>query len=246
MLATQQLNPNAERGKTAIILLWVMVALEIATFVSEGMQYLMIEEYFKTGEITDATADSNDMRQMFVYVLYLGGLTISAITFLSWFRRAYYNLGLRMNKTKTDGWAVGAWFIPILNLFWPYQIMVELYTKTTEFINKKRYTSHDYKAKSTFFVGWWWAFWVLNNIMSQIVSRISLSSESIEDLSLDSQLSMANSVLGILAGLFAIKVVSDYMKIEKVFHEVAHQTQQQEPEIISASNILPLVTTEKE
>ncbi|MFC7357284.1 DUF4328 domain-containing protein [Jejudonia soesokkakensis] len=218
-----QLHPNTERGKTAVILLWVMAALELATFISEAMQYFMIQEYFETGEISDATADSNDMRQALIYILYLAGFIICVITFISWFRRAYYNLGLRMKKSKTDGWAAGAWFVPILNLFWPYQIMVELYEKTIQYINSKHPESYTYSAKTTVFVGWWWAFWILNNIMGQVVSRVTIAAETIEDLSLDSQLSMVNAVLGIVAALFAIKVVTDYMKLEKVYFKVAHE-----------------------
>ena len=218
-----KLHPNTERGKTAVLLLWVMAALELATFISEAMQYIMIQEYFVTGEISDVTADSNDMRQAFIYILYLAGFIICVITFISWFRRAYYNLGVHMKKSKTDGWAAGAWFVPILNLFWPYQIMVELYEKTILYINSKHPESYTYTAKTTVFVGWWWAFWILNNIMGQVVSRVTIAAETLEDLSLDSQLSMVNAVLGIVAALFAIKVVTDYMKLEKVYFKVAHE-----------------------
>ena len=61
----------------------------------------------------------------------LGGILMAIITgiiYLMWLHRAYQNLPA-LGVTKLDatpGWAVGYYFIPILNLFRPYQTMVEI------------------------------------------------------------------------------------------------------------------------
>ena len=60
----------------------------------------------------------------------LQGLTyLATITgFLVWFHRAYTNLhSLGMEPLRLRaGWAVGGWFVPILNLVRPKQIMSDI------------------------------------------------------------------------------------------------------------------------
>jgi hypothetical protein len=57
------------------------------------------------------------------------GFAVTAVFFIVWTRRAYRNLrplgagGLRY----TEGWAVGAWFVPILNLIRPKQIVDDIW-----------------------------------------------------------------------------------------------------------------------
>jgi hypothetical protein len=59
-------------------------------------------------------------------VLGVVGVIVGAASFLPWFHRAYKNLAA-VHKTKhRPGWAIGAWFVPFLNLFRPYQIAKEI------------------------------------------------------------------------------------------------------------------------
>ncbi len=57
-------------------------------------------------------------------VIWLIGLVAGAIGFLVWWYRAYDNLpGLTgFSRRFGRGWAVGAWFVPILSLWRPKQI----------------------------------------------------------------------------------------------------------------------------
>lgn len=59
-----------------------------------------------------------------------GGVTIAtAVLFIVWFYRAYANLGaLGAGELRYGtGWAAGAWFVPILNLFRPKQIADDIW-----------------------------------------------------------------------------------------------------------------------
>ena len=54
------------------------------------------------------------------------------ILFLRWLYSAYKNLSLLGHDTETTpGWAVGSFFIPIAQLWRPYNVVKELYLKTT-------------------------------------------------------------------------------------------------------------------
>jgi len=83
-------------------------------------------------------AESNDLRQLVIAIISMVVALISAVTFIMWFRRAYFNLHSRVSKLSfTEGWAAGAWFVPIVNLGRPLNIMQELYNKTAALLKEK-------------------------------------------------------------------------------------------------------------
>ena len=51
----------------------------------------------------------------------------ATVAFLVWFHRAYVNLSIAHGTTMyAPGWAIGVWFIPVLNLWRPYFMTSEL------------------------------------------------------------------------------------------------------------------------
>lgn len=54
------------------------------------------------------------------------------VLFIVWFYRAYENVRTVAPEKATlaTGWAIGCWFVPILNLFRPYRIMLEIWEGT--------------------------------------------------------------------------------------------------------------------
>lgn len=95
---------------------------------------------------------------------------VGFILFLMWFRRAYKNIQIIGYKTPyTDGWAVGGFFVPFINLFYPYEIMKTIWQKmrlTAEGNNITHYLGSG-------IYGWWWAFWLFSNISSSIAGQTS-------------------------------------------------------------------------
>ncbi len=72
----------------------------------------------------------------------------------------------RPRPESSPGFAVGSYFIPILNLFKPYQIMKECYTAC--------------RVDSTSLLGFWWAAHIIFGILSQVSFRLSMSSIRME------------------------------------------------------------------
>ena len=48
--------------------------------------------------------------------------------FLVWFSRVRHNAGLWGPQRRSRGWAIGAWFTPVVNLWFPYQIAADAVT----------------------------------------------------------------------------------------------------------------------
>ncbi|MDR0666202.1 MAG: DUF4328 domain-containing protein [Campylobacteraceae bacterium] len=134
----EKLKPNEQRAKKAIILIWIVLILEIVSFISSYMQYDLLQTFANGGYISPEAADANDNREQIIGIFCLIAYIISAVTFIMWFRRAYYNLHQEADSLLyAEGWAAGSWFIPIINLYRPYKIMKELYVKTKELLQKR-------------------------------------------------------------------------------------------------------------
>ncbi len=89
---TEKLRPNEQRAKNAIVLIWIILALEIASLISGYFQYDLLNTVANGGEISTETANANDSREQIVGIIYMIAYIISGIMFIQWFRRAYYNL----------------------------------------------------------------------------------------------------------------------------------------------------------
>jgi hypothetical protein len=171
------------------------------------------------GEISLDTITANETSEIAVGLLSAIAYIISAVTFIQWFRRAYYNLHLKVNFLNyTEGWAAGCWFVPFINLYRPYQIMKELYEETDELLSKKGISVN--QTFSTTLLGWWWALWIINNLLAQFVFRYTLKAESIDELTTSTIASMVGNLLGIPLALIAIKVIKDYSAIEPLLREI--------------------------
>lgn len=134
----ESLKPNGQRAKNAITLLWIVLIVDVISLISGYFQYDLIQTVADGGYISDEAATANDLREQIIGVTYMIVLLVSAVTFIQWFRRAYFNLHQRVvNLSHSEGWAAGAWFVPILNLFRPYQIMKELFVETKKLLIQK-------------------------------------------------------------------------------------------------------------
>lgn len=214
----EELKPNGQRAKNAITLIWIVLVLEVASLISGYFQYNLLQSVLNGGEVTIEEANANDTREQLISIVYLIVYIISAITFIQWFRRAYSNLHLKVSSLSfTEGWAAGGWFVPILNLFRPFQIMKELYNETRNLLLEKGFSN--YEIISTKFLGWWWALWIINNLIGQFVFRYSIGAESLDSLMVTSIAGMVSNAVGIPLALVAIKVIKDYSSVEPLLTE---------------------------
>ena len=53
------------------------------------------------------------------------------VVFLVWFYRIRQNAGLWAPQRRSQGWAIGAWFTPIVFLWFPVQIVIDAFRAST-------------------------------------------------------------------------------------------------------------------
>lgn len=218
----EKLRPNSKRAKNAITLIWIVLVLQIASLISGFFQYDLLQIVANGGEISNETAIANDTREQTIGIIYLIAYIISAITFIQWFRRAYFNLHLRVNHlSQTEGSAAGSWFIPFTNLYRPYQIMKELYQETKELLTKNEIRlNQNFSSK---FLGIWWTLWIISNVIGNLVFRNSMKAETINELIRSTVAGMILNVIGIPLALITIKIIKDYSNVEPLLNKISDE-----------------------
>jgi hypothetical protein len=206
------LKPNEQRSKNAITLIWIVLTVEIIACISNYFQVNLLQSVLNGGFISDADADSNDTRQQLIAILFLIVYITSAVTFIQWFRRAYFNLHILVKGlSNTEGWAAGAWFVPIVSLFKPYQIMSEMSEKTKALISKNDLASEPIKTSSNT-IGLWWALFIINNISGQISFRLPM--DTVEEMIFSTNLDVYNILIEIPLAIITVKLIKEHASRE--------------------------------
>jgi hypothetical protein len=209
------LRPNAQRARTAIALIWVVMAFDVAILVSSYMEHDLLSSWQAGTAISEEVAEANDARQLVIGLLRTAAFIISAVTFIQWFRRAYFNLGMRVKPlNESEGMAAGYWFIPIMNLFKPYRMMMELHGRTAELVAPM--APDPVRARSQDHITVWWVFWVASNIMGQVVFRVSGDANTIDELANIAVISMVDAALSLPLAILAVLVIKRYAALEQL------------------------------
>ena len=161
------LPDNSKRAKNLLVCFYVLAIINILVLVSYILQYFLLKK-MQVGNYVIDEATANDFRHNIIIITHIVMFIICAVFFILWFRRAYNNLNLseRVYTKYPEGWAAGAWFVPFLNLGRPYVIMKEIWTKTQE------ETTGLLNFHNSAIVGWWWTFWIISNILTNITSKM--------------------------------------------------------------------------
>ena len=208
----KMLRPNEARAKYAIVMLFVILFLDVVSGYSSYLQLGLLNDLNEGIFVPDDVLTTNNLRERIIGVLYSIAMLVSAVFFIQWFRRAYYNLQVRTgNCEHGEGWAAGSWFVPIISLFRPLHIMKEMDTKTSRLIGS---TTGKVVETNGVVIGFWWALWILNNYLGNYVLKMAFREETIENYISSTTVEMINSFVGVPLALLAYFVVKNYAQKE--------------------------------
>lgn len=214
-----QVKDNSKRAKNAVLLIYIIMGISIISLFSGYLQYNLLNKVLYGGIVSNAEATANDLREQIIGLAYSITYIVSVVMFIMWFRRAYFNLHTKVKTLSySEGWAAGSWFVPILCLFRPYQIMTEIYEET-----KKLFKKHAIQTENelhTRYVGIWWTFWIISSFVGQINFRMALRATTLDQLINTTIISMVNDFITISLCVLAVKVIRDYAKVEPLLHQL--------------------------
>jgi hypothetical protein len=213
-----KLKSNVKRAKNAIVLIWIVLGLEIISLFSSYLQYDLLQSIADGAYLSEESATANDNREAIINIIYGIAHIVYFIIFIMWFRRAYYNIhqkvGRRRRLAFSEGWAAGCWFLPIINLYRPYQIMKELYYETKKLLTDNGYTVN----YTTNYLGWWWTLWIIRGFI-QYYGWLQ-QPETLDGFISATTIDMVSTIVEIILSIVTIRVIKDYSLVEPLLYEI--------------------------
>lgn len=211
---------NSNRAKTAIAVFWIVIVFDIISLISGAMEISLLTRSENHGFISEVEATTNDLRQLAISILQFILNIVTVVVFLNWFRRAYANTHkLQVGTPKySDATAVWSFFVPIISLFRPNEIMKEIIAFHKRKLSELQGTKTD---NYLFISGVWWVFFVIRNIIGQIAFRMSLHSG--DDIKSSIELDnffIAADIADIIAAFLAIILITKVSKDEQELYNV--------------------------
>jgi len=163
-------------------LVYAQIAISVVALISNVMEYQLLTQ-MQSGAFADAEAEmtaaatANDTRQAIIGGLQFLLFVAAGVAILMWIYRANTNaraLGATSMRF-TPGWSVGWYFIPIANLWKPYQAMKEIWKASANPRNPNA-------AQRSPLLPWWWGLWIGSGILGNAVFRLSIAAEKIDEL----------------------------------------------------------------
>jgi hypothetical protein len=161
---------------------WLAALLVVAAVIGgcqaifDIVSIVTLQQMLDGQPISAAEAEGFDGWYNALTLIGLAVLITTAVLFLVWTYRAYRNLLAfgASELTTSPGWAVGSWFVPILNLFRPYQVMKEIWRGSDPATGPT-----DRRARSDMPVhwalGWWWTFWIVASWFGNAAGRLAFT-----------------------------------------------------------------------
>jgi hypothetical protein len=208
----ETIRPNRKRAKVAENFIWSIFGIGVVSLVSSYFQYDLLLKVQEGFYVSDFELTFNDLREGVIAIINVILYVLSVIFFIRWFRRAYYNLRSRTETKYDEGWAAGSWFVPILNLFRPYQIMKEIDDETGVLIT--RYSQNPSPSNGAL-IGFWWAMWILAGMIGRYVFKTGLKAETLEDFLVSTQADLIGLLFDLPLCILAIYVIRGISKKEE-------------------------------
>jgi hypothetical protein len=141
-------------------------------------------------EVRDSNARGTFLNHAFLVLL-----LVTAACFITWMYLEYRRAERAGATTRfAIGWAWGAWFVPILNWFRPYQVMEDVWGATAG------------RTRSRALIGAWWGFYVAS-IAAAIAAGSGDDARTIDEALSKNGFYVARAVLALVAAALAAVIV---------------------------------------
>ena len=205
-------------ANVAAVFVIANVVLDIFAVVTD-VQMVGLLDRIKSGEaVTFEEADALDVRMFRIGLLQGLGVLIAGIPFVMWFRRAYRNLGalgVRLLRFK-PGWAVGAWFVPIMNLARPKSIANDIWRATDPELPAD--VERPPSSQVSKLLNLLWSAFIVSGILYSSGNRF-VERPSLEDLLSEARRFVVADTISVVAGILAIAVIRAITTRMRLRHE---------------------------
>jgi Domain of unknown function (DUF4328) len=190
------------RGRVqAVTVVFTITAVVCAVAVfSDALEWRLMDRIIAGEEVTDAEATANDDRQGTIGLVQLGLVIAGAVVFIRWMYGAYRNIDVvaPAERRYGHGWAIGSWFVPIMNLFRPKQMVNDIW----------RAGGRDAAdAQPGGLLVSWWLLWLLSSFIVNFAARSYMRADTAEEIKTGTILYFVSDAMSVVCAVLAILIV---------------------------------------
>jgi hypothetical protein len=152
------------RTRATVSLLVVQLVVTLASMLATAAEIRLLQRAQRGEPVTIGEVEASDDWVATVVVLWLVSWLVAVIVWLIWQHRAHRRL--RQLGTQglqfTPGWGVGWWFIPIANLWKPYQAIKALWVAS----DPEKRSSDWREGKASTILRWWSGAFLVSGILA--------------------------------------------------------------------------------
>ena len=190
-----------DRARATSFFLLATIFVYVFALVIHAQQFALVVQIEGGDAVSQAEVAALYDREATIGKLAGTLFVLTAIAFLMWVHRSHRNLSaLGAQGLKfTPGWAVGWWFIPILNLFQPFRIIREIWRASDPSV---AIGTAWRAAPSSPLIGWWWGLFLASVVYFQVSGDAPISLYL-----LTATVDIATDLFGVIAAVLAIRLV---------------------------------------
>jgi hypothetical protein len=204
---------NQQRAKNVEYSFVSFIIVTVFLIISNLISYIYLSENNTLKSDPDLITNQ-DLIEFSLAIFYLTSTLFCYVTFIKWFRRAYYNQEQKFERMKfSNGWAAGSWFVPILNFFRPFQMMQEIYINAENYLINNGLDSKNSKRYKL--LVFWWISWVVLSVLARVLELYFNQNNAFMNPTLTSVIiDVIMLIAFLLLALLAIQVIRNYTKME--------------------------------
>jgi hypothetical protein len=192
--------PLRGRAQVVTVVFSITAVICAVAVFSDALEWRLMDRIIAGEEVTDAEATANDNRQGTIGLVQLVLVIAAAVVFIRWMHAAYRNIYLVApgERRYSPGWAIGSWFVPIMNLFRPKQMVNDIW----------RAGGRDAAdAQPGGLLLGWWLLWVLSSFIVNFAARSYRRADNAEEIKTGTILYLVSDAMSVVCAILAIVIV---------------------------------------
>jgi hypothetical protein len=202
------------RGRLLQVLLVLCVLFNMAAGNAASSQQYLQKQIASGAQVSAAEADRKETRVRDYGELQVGLFIVTGIVWLLWLHSSYgllRQVGTKVTRFS-PGWAVGFWFVPLVNLARPYQVVRELRLRSRN-LNATAEPEPQLSGEVT---ALWWLTWLAANVACLLVAAQLAGATTAADIISADKVLFAGDNLAAAAALLAIYLVRQIRSAQKL------------------------------
>ncbi|MCW7468564.1 DUF4328 domain-containing protein [Leptospira kanakyensis] len=194
-------------------------------FVNFGILYFYIEQINLYSSMeTGAQVLESDITAVEKYItalslIYVVGFLFTGMFFVYWLTNAYLRIKtIFPNLVGTNFQILIAWFIPIIGLYKPYEIMDDLYTHAKQLLVKHLNVKSSLLNKGI--LHFWWFLWIFDNVLILLASKFDKKAIDVEEIMFSTKFHIVEIIFSIILCLVTAKMLFNYSRVESEVNSI--------------------------